>query len=147
MFTDKYPEIATLVQGSGMSEQAREEFLAAFRPDNPETLLGFAVLGGIFSEGVDLPGDRLNGVMIVGVGLPQVGLERNLLRGYFASQGKNGFDYAYVYPGMCKVQQAGGRLIRSESDSGIIVLADDRFLQQPYADLLPEEWQDYLIRT
>ncbi|OKP78199.1 ATP-dependent helicase [Paenibacillus sp. P3E] len=147
VFTDKYPEIMTLVQGSGMSEQAREEFLSSFRPDNPETLLGFAVLGGIFSEGVDLPGDRLNGVMIVGVGLPQVGLERNLLRGYFQSQGKNGFDYAYVYPGMCKVQQAGGRLIRSESDSGIIVLADDRFLQQPYADLLPEEWRDYLIRT
>ncbi|MEC0168889.1 helicase C-terminal domain-containing protein [Paenibacillus graminis] len=147
VFTDKYPEITTLVQGSGMSEQAREAFLASFRPDNPQTLLGFAVLGGIFSEGVDLPGDRLNGVMIVGVGLPQVGLERNLLRGYFGSQGKNGFDYAYVYPGMCKVQQAGGRLIRSESDSGIIVLADDRFLQQPYADLLPEEWRAYLIRT
>ncbi|MBW4082164.1 ATP-dependent DNA helicase [Paenibacillus sp. S150] len=147
VFTDKYPEIPTLVQGSGMSEQEREGFLSSFLPDNPETLLGFAVLGGIFSEGVDLPGNRLNGVMIVGVGLPQVGLERNLLRGYFQARGKNGFDYAYVYPGMCKVLQAGGRLIRTENDSGIIVLADDRFLQQPYADLLPEEWQDYLVQT
>ncbi|MHA6534580.1 helicase C-terminal domain-containing protein [Paenibacillus sp. BAC0078] len=145
VFTDKYPDVTTLVQGSGMSEQEREEFLSSFRPDNPKTLLGFAVLGGIFSEGVDLPGDRLNGVMVVGVGLPQVGLERNLLRQYFQSQGKNGFDYAYVYPGMCKVQQAGGRLIRSEQDNGIIVLADDRFLQHPYVELLPEEWRDYLV--
>lgn len=145
VFTGKYPEVHTLLQGSGMSEPEREAFLAAFRPDNPEPLLGFAVLGGIFSEGVDLPGDRLNGVMVVGVGLPQVGLERNLLRSYFQSRGKNGFDYAYVYPGMCKVQQAGGRLIRSENDSGIIVLADDRFLQSSYRQLLPEEWRDYVV--
>ncbi|UQZ33947.1 ATP-dependent helicase [Paenibacillus sp. PK3_47] len=144
-FAEKYPEVPTIVQSSGMSEPERVEFLAAFQPDNPRTLLGFAVLGGIFSEGVDLPGDRLNGVMVVGVGLPQVGLERNLLRGYFQSRGKNGFDYAYVYPGMCKVLQAGGRLIRSESDSGRIVLADDRFLQYPYQGLLPDEWRDYLV--
>lgn len=92
-----------------------------------------------------MPGDRLNGVMVVGVGLPQVGLERNLLREYFQSRGKNGFDYAYVYPGMCKVLQAGGRLIRSENDSGSIVLADDRFLQYPYQQLLPGEWRNYLV--
>lgn len=146
-FAEKYPEVPTLTQSSGMSEPEREQFLSSFQPDNPETLLGFAVLGGIFSEGVDLPGDRLNGVMVVGVGLPQVGLERNLLRSYFQSQGKNGFDYAYVYPGMCKVLQAGGRLIRSESDSGIIVLADDRFLQYPYQQLLPDEWRDYLVMS
>ncbi|MEK5257296.1 helicase C-terminal domain-containing protein [Paenibacillus sp. FSL F4-0125] len=146
-FTENYPEIRTLIQDTGMSEQDRESFLASFRPDNDETLLGFAVLGGIFSEGVDLPGDRLNGVMVVGVGLPQLGLERNLLRQYFNGKGKNGFDYAYVYPGMCKVLQAGGRLIRSETDTGIIVLADDRFLQSPYMHLLPEEWRDYLIRS
>lgn len=147
IFTEYYPEIRTLIQDTGMSEQARERFLASFCPDNQETLLGFAVLGGIFSEGVDLPGDRLNGVMVVGVGLPQLGLERNLLRQYFNTRGKNGFDYAYVYPGMCKVLQAGGRLIRSETDTGTIVLADDRFLQSPYVHLLPEEWRDYLIRS
>jgi DNA excision repair protein ERCC-2 len=145
IFIEKYPGVTTLVQGSGMSEADRESFLASFRPDREETLLGFAVLGGIFSEGVDLPGDRLNGVMIVGVGLPQLGLERNLLRQYFAGQGKNGFDYAYVYPGMCKVLQAGGRLIRSEQDTGVIVLADDRFLQNPYLQLLPEEWRHYRV--
>lgn len=144
-FTGKYPEVRTQVQRTGMDEAEREGFLGAFQPDNPETLLGFAVLGGIFSEGVDLPGDRLNGVMVVGVGLPQVGLERNLLRAYFQAQGKNGFDYAYVIPGMCRVLQAGGRLIRSESDNGVIVLADDRFLQPPYVHLLPEEWKDYLV--
>ncbi|WNS42553.1 ATP-dependent DNA helicase [Paenibacillus sp. MMS20-IR301] len=147
VFTEKYPEVRTLLQGSGMSEIEREDFLAAFHPGSPDSLLGFAVLGGIFSEGVDLPGDRLNGVMVVGVGLPQVGLERNLLRSYFQSQGKNGFDYAYVYPGMCKVQQAGGRLIRSEQDSGVIVLADDRFLQASYRQLLPAEWRDYIVVT
>ncbi|WP_150270185.1 ATP-dependent DNA helicase [Paenibacillus tepidiphilus] len=143
VFTEKYPQVRTIVQSTGMNEQEREGFLAAFSPDNAETLLGFAVLGGIFAEGVDLPGDRLNGVMIVGVGLPQVGLEREILRQYFQEQGKNGFDYAYVYPGMCKVLQAGGRLIRSETDSGTIVLADDRFLRQPYVQLLPEEWSGY----
>jgi len=145
IFSTSYPEVATLVQGSGMSEGERESFLAAFCEDPAETLLGFAVLGGIFSEGVDLPGNRLSGVMVVGVGLPQLGLERNLLRQYFNQQGKNGFDYAYVYPGMCKVLQAGGRLIRSERDTGVIVLADDRFLHNPYLQLLPEEWRDYRV--
>lgn len=144
-FIEAYPGVATLVQGVGMKESEREAFLAAFRSGNERTLLGFAVLGGIFSEGVDLPGDRLNGVMVVGVGLPQLGLERNLLRQYFSSQGRNGFDYAYVYPGMSKVLQAGGRLIRSEQDSGVIVLADDRFLQSPYHALLPEEWRHYRV--
>lgn len=147
VFNEQHPEIQTLVQGTGMTELERENFLSSFRPDNKDTLLGFAVLGGIFSEGVDLPGDRLNGVMVVGVGLPQLGLERNLLRQYFNVEGKNGFDYAYVYPGMCKVLQAGGRLIRSEKDTGIIVLADDRFLQRPYVQLLPEEWRDYLVKN
>ncbi|WP_379130123.1 helicase C-terminal domain-containing protein [Paenibacillus sp. sgz500958] len=145
VFSERYPEVQTLLQGQGMSEEEREAFLAAFRPDREETLLGFAVLGGIFSEGVDLPGDRLNGVMVVGVGLPQLGLERNLLRQYFNNQDRNGFEYAYVYPGMCKVLQAGGRLIRSEEDTGVIVLADDRFLQSPYKQLLPEEWQHYRV--
>ncbi|RQW10407.1 ATP-dependent DNA helicase [Paenibacillus rhizophilus] len=145
VFAAAVPGVRTLVQGSGMSEEERERFLEAFRPGNEETLLGFAVLGGIFSEGVDLPGDRLNGVMVVGVGLPQLGLERNLLREYFSARGKNGFHYAYVYPGMCKVLQAGGRLIRSEHDTGGIILADDRFLEPPYVWLLPDEWRDYRV--
>lgn len=135
----------TIVQTSGMAEAEREAFLAEFTPDAAETLIGFAVLGGIFSEGVDLIGDRLNGVVVVGVGLPQLGYERNLIKDYFYKKEKNGYDYAYVYPGMNKVLQAGGRLIRSESDHGTIVLVDDRFLQRTYQTLLPQEWQNYTI--
>ena len=115
-----------------MTEEEREAFLAAFKPNQSETLLGFAILGGIFSEGIDLIGDRLNGVVVVGVGLPQLCFERNLIKDYFNKQGKNGYNYAYIYPGMNKVLQAGGRLIRSEKDHGTIVLIDDRFLQKQY---------------
>ncbi|ETI68881.1 ATP-dependent DNA helicase [Neobacillus vireti] len=138
-------ETQTIIQSTGMTEAEREAFLAAFMPDQKETLLGFAVLGGIFSEGVDLIGDRLNGVVVVGVGLPQLCFERNLIKDHFYKKDKNGFDYAYVYPGMNKVLQAGGRLIRSEMDHGAIILVDDRFLQMQYQMLLPPEWRDYTI--
>ena len=90
-----------------MSETDREEFLAAFMPDTEEKLIGFAVLGGIFSEGVDLKGERLQGVIIVGVGLPQIGLERDIIKDYFNSIGRNGYDYAYVFPGMNKCYRRG----------------------------------------
>ncbi|SFD75007.1 Rad3-related DNA helicase [Paenibacillus catalpae] len=133
-------EVRTLIQRSNMSEEEREAFLAAFAPGNRDTLVGFAVMGGIFSEGIDLVGDRLTGVAIIGVGLPQVGLERNIIKDYFDRQGKNGFEYAYVFPGMNKVLQAGGRLIRSESDRGALLLIDDRYAQPQYARLLPPEW-------
>ncbi|ASR45433.1 ATP-dependent helicase [Paenibacillus kribbensis] len=135
----------TLVQSPGMTEPERDRFLEAFQPGQERTLLGFAVLGGVFAEGVDLPGDRLNGVVVVGVGLPQIGAERDVLREYFAEQGRNGFNYAYVYPGMNKVLQAGGRLIRTEQDEGLLVLVDDRFAKEPYASLLPEEWRSYRL--
>lgn len=131
------------LQQAGMAEEDREQFLAAFVP-NPapgRTFIAFAVMGGLFSEGIDLVGDRLTGVAIVGVGLPQIGPERNLIRDYFQASGRNGFDYAYVFPGMNKVQQAGGRLIRSETDQGRLALIDDRYLQPRYARLLPEEWR------
>ncbi|WP_226002475.1 ATP-dependent DNA helicase [Paenibacillus sp. BJ-4] len=133
----------TLVQSPGMTEPERDRFLEAFQPGQERTLLGFAVLGGVFAEGIDLPGDRLNGVVVVGVGLPQIGAERDVLREYFSEQGRNGFNYAYVYPGMNKVLQAGGRLIRTEQDEGLLVLVDDRFAKEPYASLLPEEWRSY----
>ncbi|MGG1616188.1 ATP-dependent DNA helicase [Paenibacillus sp. NRS-1781] len=135
----------TLVQSPGMTEPERDRFLEAFQPGQERTLLGFAVLGGVFAEGVDLPGDRLNGVVVVGVGLPQIGAERDVLRDYFSEQGRNGFNYAYVYPGMNKVLQAGGRLIRTEHDEGLLVLIDDRFAKEPYASLLPEEWRSYRV--
>lgn len=135
----------TIVQDQGMSEAERENFLNTFTDVPNDSLLGFAVLGGIFSEGVDLVGDRLNGVIVIGVGLPQVCYERNLMKEHFFEKNKNGYDYAYVYPGMNKVLQAGGRLIRSEFDIGTIVLVDDRFLTEPYHSLLPKEWGHYTI--
>ncbi|MBB3130770.1 Rad3-related DNA helicase [Paenibacillus rhizosphaerae] len=144
-FAELHPEVGIIVQDTGMAEEERERFLAAFQADNADTLVGFAVLGGIFSEGIDLQGDRLGGVVVVGVGLPQLGFERNLIRDYFNENGKSGYDYAYVFPGMNKVLQAGGRLIRSEQDTGVLVLVDDRFLQRHYQGLLPDEWKGFTV--
>lgn len=142
---DEELPVNTIIQKSGMDEGEREKFLDTFKPNPSGTLLGFAVMGGIFSEGIDLQGDRLNGVFVVGVGLPKLGFERNIMKAYFHLQGKNGYDYAYTYPGMNKVLQAGGRLIRSEEDTGMIVLMDDRYVQAKYQALLPEEWKDFEI--
>ncbi|SDN32504.1 ATP-dependent DNA helicase [Bacillus sp. OK048] len=144
-FINEFPGINTLLQGAGMSEKEREAFLEQFKPNQTETLIGFAVLGGVFSEGVDLKGDRLNGVVVIGVGLPQLCYERNLIKEHFNQKEKNGYDYAYVFPGMNKVLQAGGRLIRSEEDHGTIVLVDDRFLQRQYQTLLPQEWRNFIV--
>jgi DNA excision repair protein ERCC-2 len=138
-------QLRVLVQQAQMSEDEREHFLAEFQPGTEKTLVGFAVMGGIFSEGIDLVGDRLTGVAVVGVGLPQLGPERNLIKAYMDNTGKNGYEYAYVFPGMNKVQQAGGRLIRSETDCGVLLLIDDRYLQPLYQRLLPEEWRDYTV--
>lgn len=140
-FVTKDTQVRTMIQSQAMSEDERESFLQAFQVDNEESLIGFTVLGGIFSEGIDLVGKRLNRVVVVGVGLPQIGLERDIVKQFFDNQHKNGFHYAYVYPGMNKVQQAGGRLIRSEQDEGMLVLVDDRFQTYPYHDLLPSEWK------
>lgn len=145
-FMDEAEDIELIIQDQVMSEEEREEFLEAFQPDLRKPLVGFAVLGGIFSEGIDLRGDRLNGVIVVGVGLPQIGLERNIIKDYFNKRGQNGYKYAYLYPGMNKVLQAGGRLIRSEADHGILLLIDDRFLQRDYQSLLPFEWQNFKMK-
>ncbi|CAH0119299.1 3'-5' exonuclease DinG [Paenibacillus sp. CECT 9249] len=135
--------VRTLLQQEKMGEEERERYLSSFNAENEYTLIGFAVMGGIFAEGVDLAGDRLNGVVVVGVGLPQIGPERDIVMEYNNETGRNGYDYAYVYPGMNKVLQAGGRLIRSERDRGLLVLVDDRYLQPRYQRLLPEEWRHY----
>ncbi|MDQ0217811.1 ATP-dependent DNA helicase [Peribacillus cavernae] len=135
----------TIIQTPAMTDEERDAFLAAFKRENDSVFVGFAVMGGIFSEGIDLKGDRLNGVIVVGVGMPQIGFERDIIKEYFVRQGKNGFDYAYVYPGMNKVLQSGGRLIRSEEDHGLIVLTDDRFLNKKYQAMLPENWRNFTI--
>ncbi|NBD25297.1 hypothetical protein GT019_15545 [Paenibacillus sp. T1] len=134
-----------ILQAARMTEEEREGFLAAFQSGSSQRVIGFAVMGGIFAEGIDLVGDRLTGVAVVGVGLPQVGFERDIMKAYFDGTGRNGFDYAFLFPGMNKVLQAGGRLIRSERDRGVLLLIDDRYLQTPYKRLLPQEWLDYTI--
>ncbi|TFE23184.1 ATP-dependent DNA helicase [Cohnella luojiensis] len=141
MAENDHERVRTLLQTPDMAEEERESFLAAFDAENAQSLVGFAVMGGIFSEGIDLVGDRLQGVAVVGVGMPQLGLERNLIKSYFDDEGRNGFNYAYVYPGINKVLQAGGRLIRSERDRGVLALIDDRYLKPQYSRLLPEEWR------
>ena len=106
------------------------------------TLVGFCVLGGIFSEGVDLTGESLIGAVIVGTGLPQIGSQREILKEYYDKKNHCGFDYAYRYPGMNKVLQAAGRVIRTKEDKGVILLLDDRFWDRDYQEIFPREWQD-----
>ena len=125
-----------------MDEPEREEFLAAFESLHENTFISFCVMGGIFSEGIDLTEDKLIGSIIIGTGLPQVCMEKEVVRAYFEQAGLNGFDYAYLYPGINKVLQAAGRVIRTERDTGIIALLDDRFLKKEYASLFPREWCD-----
>lgn len=142
-----------------MSEEEREAFLNRFRgneccdlgasvnmeieEEDESTLIGFCIMGGIFGEGIDLKNDSLIGAMIVGTGLPQVCNEREILKGYFDETGSNGFDYAYRYPGMNKVLQAAGRVIRTADDLGIVALLDERFLQFYYRKMFPREWNDF----
>ena len=127
---------------ASMTELEREEFLEEFTEETEETLVGFCVMGGIFSEGIDLIGDRLIGAAVVGTGLPQVNCEREILKGYYDEKGEQGFDYAYRYPGMNKVLQAAGRVIRTKEDTGAILLMDERFLNRDYRNLFPREWND-----
>ena len=124
-----------------MTEPERDAFLAAFAVDHGETLVGFAVLGGVFGEGIDLMGERLIGAIIVGVGLPQLCVERDLIRDYFQQLNVVGFDYAYTFPGMNRVLQAVGRVIRSETDRGVVLLIDSRFNESRYRRLFPTWWK------
>lgn len=126
-----------------MMEEMREEFLRCFEEKRERSLVGFCVTGGIFSEGIDLQRDRLIGVFVVGTGLPQVCTEREILKGYYDEEERNGFDFAYRFPGMNKVLQAAGRLIRTMDDRGVIVLLDNRFLAGEYLEQFPKEWDDY----
>jgi DNA excision repair protein ERCC-2 len=142
-----HPTVRILVQRPRMSEPDREAFLAAFAVEHGETLVGFAVMGGVFGEGIDLVGDRLIGAIIVGVGLPQLCVERDLIRDYFQEQTGAGFDYAYTFPGMNRVLQAIGRVIRSETDRGVVLLIDARFAEPRYRRLFPAWWQPVRARN
>ena len=134
-------EMCCMIQEQNMNEQDREAFLQEFEAEREGSLAGFCVMGGIFSEGIDLTKERLIGAMIVGTGLPQVCNEREILKQYFDRHGENGFDYAYLYPGMNKVLQAAGRVIRTEEDKGVIALLDDRFAGRRYLEIFPRGWR------
>lgn len=138
-------KIAWAIQSQYMNEEAREIFLEEFEEERAESFVGFCVLGGVFSEGIDLTKEKLIGAFIAGTGLPQVCQEREILRMYFEKMGLNGFDYAYLYPGLNKVLQAAGRVIRTEEDEGVIFLLDDRFLERKYEDIFPREWRERKI--
>lgn len=155
--------VECIIQEDYMNEQAREEFLSRFlgnedcdfgkviqmdiEIEEEKSLLGFCVMGGIFSEGIDLKNDSLIGAVIVGTGLPQVCNEREILKQYFDRDGENGFDYAYRYPGMNKVLQAAGRVIRTVDDFGIVALLDERFLTPSYQRMFPREWKSQQVVT
>jgi Rad3-related DNA helicase len=161
VYLSKYAEIdgaQVLAQGSNMSEEEREMFLDMFSEGNNVNLsdlinmevdieddrivIGFCVTGGIFSESIDLRKDSLIASIIVGCGIPLVCNEREVLRHFFDENGRDGYDFAYRYPGMNKVLQAAGRVIRTEEDTGVVALLDNRFLQSSYRSLFPREWND-----
>ncbi len=138
-FREQNLEVNVLCQSSGMTEEEREEYLVRFSHNPEQTLVGFVLMGGVFGEGIDLIGDRLSGAIIVGVGLPQVCLERDIIRSYYEIN-HQGFEFAYMYPGMNKVLQAVGRVIRTATDKGVVLLIDERFAKASYRKLFPVEW-------
>ena len=134
-------DCACKLQNINMTEEEREQFLNEFEKEQEKSLLGFCVMGGIFSEGIDLTEEKLIGAIIVGTGLPKVCTEREILKQYFDARGLGGFDYAYLYPGMNKVLQSAGRVIRTATDKGCILLLDERFVRNEYKKLFPREWK------
>ena len=142
-FSETGCDMDVILQSQSMGEEERETFLEEFRSGREKSLIGFCVMGGIFAEGIDLAEDRLIGAIIVGPGIPQVCNDREIIKGYFDKRGMDGFDYAYLYPGMNKVLQSAGRVIRTENDRGTILLLDDRFLQRKYREMFPREWNNW----
>lgn len=142
-FRKKYPKIKTILQKPNMSKEEKENFLAEFSHNSGKSYLAaFCVLGGIYSEGIDLVGDRLIGAVIVGIGMPALSYEREAICAYYEEKLEEGVRYAYLYPGMNRVLQAAGRVIRTETDKGVIVLIDDRFDDPIYKKIVPKIWSD-----
>ena len=133
------------MQNPGMGERERETFIEQFSRNNTTTRVGFAVLGGVFGEGIDLVGDRLTGAVVVSVGMPPPTPERELIREYFEESRNAGWDFAYVFPGFNRVLQASGRVIRTEKDRGAVLLIDKRYSKAQYRSMFPVEWQPATI--
>ena len=142
IFLEQADGIESVLQMQSMSETQREEFLEQFEYEREKSFVGFCVMGGVFSEGIDLTEDRLIGAVIVGTGLPQVCNDREIIKNYFDAEDGRGFEYAYLYPGMNKVLQSAGRVIRTEKDRGMILLLDERFSRRQYREIFPREWQN-----
>ncbi|MBO6052519.1 MAG: hypothetical protein J6Q17_02160 [Clostridia bacterium] len=140
-FASLSPDCALVMQKPGMSWKERERFIKVFREGGHGSVVGFCVLGGMFSEGIDLAGESLIGVIVFGTGMPQLSPERNLMSAYYDDKTERGFEFAYLCPGMNKVQQAAGRVIRSETDRGVIVLCDDRLGDPRMKSLFPKHWR------
>lgn len=138
---EKLPSALIVEQTTGMTEVEKVAYLEHFKEESSETVIGLAVLGGSFSEGIDLVGDRLEGVVIVGFGTPFMSWENELIKDFYDQRQKSGYTYAYVYPAINKIVQAVGRLIRTENDRGVILLLEDRYLQRRYTSLLPQSWK------
>lgn len=145
-FCQMYPEVKCIKQAGSMDENARMEFIGNFTEDGGE-MLGFIALGGVFSEGVDLPGDRLIGAAIVSVGIPQICQERELIREINEDGEGAGYDFAYVYPGFRRVLQAAGRVIRTDDDRGVVLLMDERFADEKYIELMPPNWHVHIAEN
>ena len=142
VFSDKYPKLNVLSQKRNMSVREREEFLAKLSKTEDGYLVAFCVMGGIYAEGIDLAGDKLIGAIIVGIGLPSLSYEREAIAEYYGEKYESGKEFAYIYPGMNRVFQAAGRVIRTESDRGVIVMIDDRFRDPIYKKSLPHLWKN-----
>ncbi len=145
-FKSHCPDSEIMLQTPSMSESDRDEFLDRYRHTSPISLVGFAVMGGIFGEGIDLVGERLSGAVVVGVGLPGISLEKELIKDYFSRIFNAGFEYAYQYPGINRVFQAAGRVIRTEKDRGVVLLIDQRYATHRYRSLFPVEWKPIKVR-
>ena len=140
-FTSKYPKIKTIVQSKNMTKEEKEKFLLEFTKENDSYLIAFCVMGGIYSEGIDLVGESLIGAIIVGIGMPSISYEREAIAAYYDEKYEEGKQFAYIYPGMNRVLQAAGRVIRTENDKGAIVLIDDRFADPIYKKIIPSLWR------
>ena len=143
-FEKRFPKVKLIVQSRGMGREEKERFLSQFKEDSGKLRVGFCVLGGSFSEGVDLPGDKLIGAVVVGVGLPGLSNENNIIKEYYDIKSECGYDYAYTFPGMNTVLQAAGRVIRRDTDKGIVILIDDRYAEDRYKMLFPPQWSHLL---
>ena len=138
-------DVIVHIQNKDMNDKEKNAFVNEFKKESDKSIIAFAIIGGVFSEGIDLVGDYLIGVVIVGIGLPKINYESNQIVDYYKDNDIDGFAYAYTYPGMNKVMQAVGRLIRSETDKGAALLIDERYMWNDYRVLFKKEWDDYEV--